>query len=96
MARFTVLMRMEPTGRCALVRRKRHRALAARVDNALRPTVNVARNLKAMPVQRRLFGKRVMNINRDLFASAQLKGRPKQIAVISPCGGVMGAKGRFS
>ena len=71
-------------------------ALAARFDNALRPTVNVARNLKAMPVQRRLFGKRVMNINRDLFASAQLKGRPKQIAVISPCGGVMGAKGRFS
>ncbi len=72
MARFAMLMRMEPAGRRALVGRKGDAARAARFDDALRPTVYLARHFQSVPVHRRLFSKRIVDIHRHRFTFAQL------------------------
>ena len=64
MARFAMLMRVEPAGRRALFRGKGYAAFTTRPDDALRPPIHFARDFQPVPVQRGLFRKRVMNVYR--------------------------------
>ena len=96
MARFAMLMRVEPASCRPLLGGKGHGALPARFYNPLRAAVDLARHFQPVPVQRRLFCQRVVNINGDGFSSAQLQRRAKHIAVIAPGGGVIFAKGHFT
>ena len=54
MARFAMLMRVEPAGRRTLVRSKGDAAFTTRLDDALRPPIHFARDFQPMPVQRGL------------------------------------------
>lgn len=76
MAGFAVLMRVEPTGRCALGRGKGDRAAGARFNNPLRPTVHIPRHFQTMPVHGGLFGEMVTDINGNGFALLKLDGGP--------------------
>ncbi|MNP42239.1 hypothetical protein D3C76_1359950 [compost metagenome] len=93
---FAMLMRVEPAGRGVLVWGKGHGTLTARFNHALRAAVHFTGDLQAVPVQRRLFRQRIVNIHRYLFSPAQLKRRAEQVTVISPCRGLMWSKGGFS
>ncbi len=68
--RLAMLMRMEPAGRRALVRRKGYAALITGFNNALRPAIHLTRHFQTMPVQRGLFCQRIVDINRHRFPLA--------------------------
>ncbi|CNU32029.1 Uncharacterised protein [Salmonella enterica subsp. enterica serovar Bovismorbificans] len=81
---FAVFVRMNPAGRGALLRRKRHRTGSACGNNPLRTAVDDAWNLQTMPVKRRVFGQLVMDINGHAFSFVKLYRWPQQITVVAP------------
>ncbi|MNI72830.1 hypothetical protein D3C73_1287940 [compost metagenome] len=72
---FAVLMWVEPAGRCPLFGREGHRTFPARLNNPLRSAIDVTGNFQAVPVQRRLFGQLIMDINGDRFTFLQFQRR---------------------
>ena len=70
MARFAMLMRVEPAGCRPLVRGKGYAAFTPRLDNALGTTIHFARDFQPVPVQRGLLGKRIVDIHRHRFPFA--------------------------
>ncbi len=96
MTSLPMLMRVEPAGCRALIRCEGHRTFPTRRNNTLRATVDFTGDFQPVPVQRRLFGKLVMDIHRHRLPFTQLDRRPEQTAVISPGRGCFTGKTRLS
>ena len=95
-AGFTVLVRVEPTGRRPLRWRKRHGTGTSCGNHPLRATVNDAGNLQTVPVHGSLLRQTIMNIDGCRLTLLKLQGWPQQATVVAPGRRQVRAELRFS